>query len=239
MIADQLDTILFVVFGIPGAGKTTIAKHVVQKLTPNTATTVDNDTEESATIPQNNDVLNLDLDDCVPEWMRLNFAQGIYPTLQQRNQFAVSCCDYVNESIQQFTESSITDGTSSSTSIAKQQKLIVIVSFSFVNDDLRINFRNHFPNSHWILIHTCEIEAQRRIQQRSNHFYKGKTPNHESDSNESVRQQSSTENNDWNFAHVTFPHIIVNGHHPIEETSSEIVELIRTTLRTSSTMNGD
>jgi AAA domain len=240
MVADHLNTMLFVVFVIPGAGKTTIAKHVVQKLSSSTTTTsVGNDSEDQSTtttIPQNYQVLDLDLDDCVPEWMRLNFEQGIYPNLQQRNEFALSCCDYVNESIQNFTQSSITNGT---TRKSVDQQILVIVSFSFVNDDLRINFRNRFPNSYWILIHTSEIEAQRRIQQRSNHFYKGKQPPLGADRNEPVRQQSLNDNNEWNFAPVTFPHTIVNGHNSIEETSSEVVEWIQTTLRTPATTNGD
>jgi thymidylate kinase len=251
MVADTHNTVLFVVFGIPGAGKTTIANHVVQKLLSATiASDSMNDgattTATSATeIPQNgfHGVLDLDLDDCVPEWMRLNFANGIYPTLQQRNEFALSCCNYVNKSIQKFKAvSSISNGTSSNM-IIDQLPLVIVVSFSFVNDDLRIHFRNQFPNSHWILIHTSEVEAQRRIQQRSNHFYKGKPPNRPSDSNdESVQQQSNTssgDNNEWNFAPVTFPHTVINGHHPIEETSSEIVELIRTTIRSASMANDD
>ena len=233
MVVDQLNTILFVVFGIPGAGKTTIAKHVVQNLST-TTTSVGNN--EEATIP-NYFVLDLDLDDCVPEWMRFNFAQGIYPTLQQRNQFALSCCDYVKESIHKFTESSVTNCSSPSAI----KPILVIVSFSFVNDDLRINFRNEFPNSHWILIHTNELEAQRRIEQRSDHFYKGKQPNNEADCTESIQHPStsSNDNSEWKFAPVTFPHTIVNGHNPIEETSSEITELIHATVRTSTTTNKD
>ena len=232
MVADDhtVRPILFVVFGIPGAGKTTIAKHVVQTLL--SSTPVDDDQEGAATTVSP-DVLDLDLDDCVPGWMRLNFAQGIYPTLQQRNQFAVSCCDYVNESIQQFTEANHNGHRD-----VGEQTLLVIVSFSFVNDDLRINFRQQFPNSYWILIHTSDKEAQRRIQLRDNHLYKGK-PQHPSDSvDSSACHQSSSDNNEWNFAPVTFPHAVVNGHNPIEQTSSEIVTLIQTNLQLSLTITG-
>ena len=234
---NQLHVILFVVFGIPGAGKTTIAKQVVKKLSSsNTGTSVDNNDNKTAsfatTLLKNYVLLDLDLDDCVPEWMRLNFAQGIYPTLQQRNEFAVSCCNYVNESIRAVKESSNPEGTST-------KPILVIVSFSFVNDDLRTNFRNEFPDSHWILINTSETEAQRRIEQRSNHFYKGKISNHDADCHESVGTRTGRDNNEWNFATVKFLHTIINGHQPIEETSSEIVAVIHTTIRKSSTMNGD
>lgn len=228
---------LFVVFGIPGAGKTTIAKHVVQTLLTSTTLV---DVEGTATTSQRHEqsVLDLDLDDCVPEWMRLNFDKGIYPTLQQRNQFAISCCDYVNESIQKFIQSKTCTFNITPPSVGQQ--ILVIVSFSFVNDDLRINFRQQFPNSYWILIHTSEVEAQRRIQQRSNHFYKGKPLHTESESSigSPHHHQISNDNNEWNFAPVTFPHTIVNGHNPIEQTSSEIVALIKTTLHMSPMING-
>ena len=234
MVADQLDSILFILFGIPGAGKTTIAKNVVQKLLTSTSNVIE--TGNDAKVQPKPFILDLDLDDCVPEWMRLNFAKGIYPTLQQRNQFSSSCCEYVNQSLRKFSQSNFATTISPSNSVDKQ--ILVIVSFSFVNDDLRINFRQQFPNSHWILIDTSEIEAQRRIRQRSDHFYKGK-PCQTLESDVPVHNQSSRDNNEWKFAPVAFPHTIVNGHNAIEETTSEIVELIQNTIQVSSSINDD
>jgi gluconate kinase len=125
------------------------------------------------------------------------------------------------------------------------EEILVVVSFSFVNDDLRINFRNQFPNSHWILINTTEVEAQRRIQQRSNHFYMGKPhaqlgneiPESKQRTSQNVTAVTDPDNNDWVFAPVTFSHTIVNGQNPIEVTSSEIIESILAMSKASSTCN--
>ena len=75
-----------IVFGRPGAGKTTVANAAVEKL----QTSNDNIT-----------CLGLDLDVCVPQWMRDNFANGIYPTLEERNRFANECCQYVTHELAQ------------------------------------------------------------------------------------------------------------------------------------------
>jgi gluconate kinase len=237
MVVDDLpyNPILFVVFGIPGAGKTTIAKHVVQKLLATSTANV-GDGDGAALAQLQHSILDLDLDDCVPEWMRLNFAQWSYPNLQQRNQFADSCCDYVNESIQKFIESTTNTITRGNPRQSVGQQLLVLVSFSFVNEDLRIHFRQQFQNSRWILIHTSEIEAQRRIEQRNNHFYKGKPKHHSTESIDAVCHPNSSDNHEWNFAPVTFPHTIINGHNPIEQTSYEIVALIRSIVPMSSSM---
>jgi energy-coupling factor transporter ATP-binding protein EcfA2 len=52
----------FVVFGRPGSGKSTIADAAAELLK-----------EEGRSI------LRVDLDECVPQWMRDNFSHGIYP----------------------------------------------------------------------------------------------------------------------------------------------------------------
>lgn len=49
--------------------------------------------------------------------------------------------------------------------------MIVIISFSFVNTDLRIAFRDAFPDAHWILIETSDDLAKERISKREGHFY--------------------------------------------------------------------
>jgi adenylate kinase family enzyme len=221
MIVDETSNpTIFVIFGIPGAGKTTIAKYVVQEmLTKNSA--LDGICLDRT---RQRKILHLDLDDCVPAWMRTNFAQGIYPTLEQRHEFAASCCTYVNESIQKKVSSSHYERR-------QQEQMIVLVSFSFVNEDLRRNFRQHFPNSYWILIDTCEEEAQRRIRLRAHHFYKGK-PHTDSMSNHGKPNSAvnDNDNNEWKFSPVIFPHAVVNGHKAIEVTSSEIVTLIERVL---------
>jgi gluconate kinase len=192
--AMKKDPIVLVIFGIPGAGKTTISRVVVQRL-------LTSDTERRPSI------IYVDLDDCVPEWMRDNFSKGLYPTVEQRHEFSISCCNYVDESICKAT---VTSG-----------RLGIIISFSFVNEDMREHFRLHYPNSYWVLIHTTEEEAQRRIEQRLGHFYKGKVT-----SIHHPRDASRHDNNEWNFAPVTFPHTIVNGCNPIEENAYEIAKLV-------------
>jgi gluconate kinase len=189
---------IFVIFGIPGSGKSTVADRVVELLA-------------SQTEPQIRPMA-LDLDSCVPEWMRENFARGIYPTLKQREEFAVSCCDYVDKSL---------------SDTAKQQpdntRIVAIVSFSFVNRDLRDGFRNRFPDSQWILMQTSEEEAQRRIESRAGHFYKGKPASRD----QAPKDTSTTDNSDWDFAPVTFPHAILDGMKPVDENAAQVVQLIQ------------
>jgi gluconate kinase len=153
----------------------------------------------------------LDLDSCVPEWMRENFARGIYPTLKQREEFTVSCCDYVAKSL---------------SDTAKQEPdtpMVAIVSFSFVNRDLRDGFRNRFPDTKWILMQTSEEEAQRRIESRAGHFYKGKQASRD----QASKDRSTTDNSDWDFAPLTFPHAILDGMKPVDENAAQVVQLIR------------
>lgn len=193
------DPLIFVVFGIPGAGKTTIAKSVAQ----------------TSSVGDSLAILSLDLDDCIPQWMRDNFAVGMYPTLAQREDFAKTCCDYVDDSILRHAPFANT----------KRQQILV-VSFSFVNQDLRVHFRQHFPSAHWILIDTTEEEAQRRMAQRTDHFYKGKTAVLLRDES----QESIPTTNEWNFDTVTFPHTVLNGQSPIEENASKIVAMMQTAV---------
>ena len=65
-----------IIFGRPGAGKSTIADRLV-------------------THPDADGAYNVDLDVCVPQWMRDNFAKGVYPTLAERQAFASDAADYV------------------------------------------------------------------------------------------------------------------------------------------------
>eukprot|EP00420_Gonyaulax_spinifera_P001694 CAMPEP_0197930110 /NCGR_PEP_ID=MMETSP1439-20131203/104944_1 /TAXON_ID=66791 /ORGANISM="Gonyaulax spinifera, Strain CCMP409" /LENGTH=110 /DNA_ID=CAMNT_0043552787 /DNA_START=21 /DNA_END=349 /DNA_ORIENTATION=- len=99
--------------------------------------------------------MRLDLDVCVPEWMRENFKQGIYPTLEQRATFAGEAAGHV--------ESRIAESEST--------PRLVVISFSFVNDDLRAVFRTRFPAAQWFLMDTAEEDAEQRIAARQGHFY--------------------------------------------------------------------
>ena len=64
-----------IIFGRPGAGKSTIAERLIAHPDAN--------------------AYNVDLDVCVPQWMRDNFAKGVYPTLAERQAFASDAADYV------------------------------------------------------------------------------------------------------------------------------------------------
>ncbi len=77
-------TTMVVIFGRAGAGKSTVANAAIDLL-------------------QNESLycLGLDLDDCVPQWMRDNFGKGIYPTLKERQDFATSACDHVHTKLQE------------------------------------------------------------------------------------------------------------------------------------------
>ena len=175
---------MVIVFGPPGAGKSTIADRA----------------SDLATQP----LQALDLDVCVPQWMKDNFAQGIYPTLEQRIEFAQQASDYVL--LQQQTERPC------------------LISFSFVNTDLRDVFRKAFPEAQWALVDVPETELQRRIQEREGHFYKGKQQ-----STEETIQPKDHDNSDWEFAPVTFPHTVLNGLRPIDENAQVVLSLLEQT----------
>lgn len=211
---------MVVVFGPPGAGKTTIAQAALE-------------------VWQSDDtslLLGLDLDVCVPEWMKDNFAQGIYPTLSQRQEFAKDCCDHVQKAFHHAQEESETDTTPKAAAAA-------IVSFSFVNTDLRDVFRERFPQAHWVLVDVTDEEATRRIQQRENHFYKGAQQNAVGGSKDdseginpgglevdSARENDAEENSEWNFAPVTFEHTILDGTLPVKENAQRVAHILQTIL---------
>ena len=134
--------------------------------------------------------------------MRDNFAKGQYPTLEERIDFAMSACNYVETSL----IAASVDGA--------------VVSFSFVNTDLRDIFRERFPAAHWYLMDTSEQDAADRILQREGHFYKGKQvvdvdekqPSEKQNSQEeSAPKRPQSDNTDWDFAPVTFDHVVLDG----------------------------
>ena len=194
---------LIVVFGRPGAGKTTIA---------------------TAAIKQLNKSYGLDLDVCVPDWMKANFAKSIYPTLEERKVFALDCCEYVEKEINNIIQKK-----------SDENMITVIISFSFVNTDLRDIFRSHFQKAKWVLVDTTEEEAAIRIQTRKDHFYKGDTSKQSIDelsskdtteeSTERNGSKTDIDNSDWHFAPVTFPHVILDGNAPITENAEKLIQI--------------
>jgi len=203
---------IVVVFGRAGAGKTTVADAAIEMLS-----------KENESLG----CVGLDLDVCVPQEMRTNFSSGIYPTLKERQEFAVSACDYVDKKL--LEHSALQD---------RDQNFVAIVSFSFVNTDLRDIFRSRFPNAMWALVDTTESEADERIKKRENHFYKGAPP--QTGSKETEMEESSLDNSEWNFAPVTFPHTMLPGNESIKVNAQRVADLIKTKIdgqHTSSSKN--
>lgn len=198
---------MVIVFGRPGAGKTTVATAAVEKF-------------KAIDDSKNVVCLKLDLDACVPQWMKDNFLNGIYPTLRQRQEFARDCCNYVRNELNQIRKNC-------SVNVAS------IVSFSFVNTDLRDIYRTSFPDASWVLMDTSEDEATRRIRAREDHFYKGNTSSDGTSSDlESVQEGEGgvhdVDNSEWNFAPVTFPHVSLDGNQPIDENAEKVLGILLT-----------
>uniref|UniRef100_A0A7S2K7C5 Uncharacterized protein n=1 Tax=Leptocylindrus danicus TaxID=163516 RepID=A0A7S2K7C5_9STRA len=191
---------IVVVFGRPGAGKTTIAEAADKLLKDK------HNVEE---------IITLDLDVCIPQWMKDNFTNGIYPTLAQRDQFAGEACDYVHDQIKTRTPKG------------------AIISFSFVNNDLRNVFRSRFTGAHWMLVDTSAKEAEERIKRRNpEHFYKGAAasidePKSANDGTPSVKDQDNCE---WKFDDVDFKHTILNGLSSIESNAALVTDAILSML---------
>lgn len=188
---------IVICFGRPGAGKTTILNKALELFQF-----------------ENHAVKSIDLDVCIPQDMKENFAKGIYPTLKQREIFAHKACEYVQEK-----RNSNNDVNTP-----------MMISFSFVNTDLRSIFMSTFPEAIWVLIDVSEVTAQKRIDSRQGHFYKGKskgTTEEEDDDSKRILK----DNTEWEFAPVDFDHICLDGLKPIEENAQHLVSLVLSTCK--------
>mmetsp|Transcript_26611 Transcript_26611/g.25480 ORF Transcript_26611/g.25480 Transcript_26611/m.25480 type:complete len:244 (-) Transcript_26611:252-983(-) len=204
------ECVIVIIFGRPGAGKSTIANE--------TKINFHDERQEN-----NNELLslllNLDLDICIPTWMKENFGKGIYPTLSERHDFAIHACNYVEKEIQRSKQAQNNNNPSLS--------LFALLSFSFVNNDLREVFRTRFPNAIWMLLDVMDQTAQERIETRSGHFYNGnnkktKTSSKEPKNHSKELVSKKSDNSEWEFAPVLFPHIILNGSSSVK-VNAEIV----------------
>lgn len=216
---------MIIIFGKPGSGKTSIANAAVNIINESSEChnndNVEYTADELKTHPPPS-CISLDLDICIPTWMRDNFSKGIYPTPAQRAVFAESACEYVEAEVQ-----------AARASVMKDTSLHVLIAFSFVNTDLRDTFRSRFPNATWALIDVTDELAQDRIDRRVNHFYKG-TPGvvrleqkGAVDADE-TELSKCTEGNDseWNFAPVNFDHIALDGRHSIELNARRVADTL-------------
>jgi len=224
-----------IIFGRPGSGKTTLAKAVIE----HSEFVLSNESTEYTLQKQHHisksehtnfalkdsskertvRFLHLDLDCCIPKWMKENFSKGIYPTLEQRLQFASDGAEYVKNEIRDIFSSF--------------RPNLALISFSFVNSDLRESFIESFqqefsvPNEnqnekissilHWILMDTSVKECNGRILKREGHFY-------ENQNNEFIAKEIESE---WIFAPVTFEHLRLDGQLPIQYNASVVFNHIQ------------
>ena len=217
---------MIVLFGRAGAGKTTIAKVVIKMIQYN------NDSHNS--------IIHHDLDDYIPDWMKTNFIKGIYPTVSQRALFIEGACDRI---------SLVKDHPVNVTAAAAAtESSVVVVSFSFVNDDIRIIYRRRFPNAIWILVDVNDDLASERILMRRGHFYKrvceieggdeysnanAETKNDDDDDDDDNDDDDDDDDDDdgrkedeWDFQEVPFDHVILNGEESVEVNARRVVDLI-------------
>lgn len=134
--------------------------------------------------------------------MKESFGRGIYPSSEERVEFITRSCDYVDRLM-----ATMSDETTA-----------VLVSFSFVNSDMRDVFRSRFPHSRWILVNTSSDFAAQRIASRKGHFYKGPRP----------ASINHTEPSEWEFSDVDFDHFVLDGEGSVFENSIKVLELIAT-----------
>jgi hypothetical protein len=103
-----------------------------------------------------------------------------------------------------------------------------IVSFSFVNNDMRCIFREKFPSSKWILLDTSDEIVSLRISQRKGHFYDGEVV----DKMKNIHMYNTykVDNLESNFEAIDYDHFIINGEDPIEFNVNKILKINRIKL---------
>ena len=150
----------------------------------------------------------IDLDNCITDLMKENFSKGIYPTVKEREAFINSCCKYTRTEYDKFAN--------------HENFNVLLVTFSFVNIDMRIIYRNFFPNSKWVLVDTDESEASQRIKLRKDHFYDNTVDK------KKIEGEDCT--NDWNFDPVDFEHKHLDGRSSVDSNAQEIANFIASSL---------
>ena len=160
-------------------------------------------------------------------YLQDNFAKGVYPTLAERTAFISNACDYVSHKINSAQNENQPDN----------KALVPIISFSFVNTDLRVEFRKRFPHSVWILVDTSEELAEERILSREDHFYKGSggSTQHEEGGLATTKTVESSDaddkdNSEWEFKPVDFPHVVLDGNDEVVANAEKIVDVIQNQL---------
>jgi hypothetical protein len=106
---------------------------------------------------------------------------------------------------------------------------------------MRVEFRNRFPHSEWILIDTSKDLAEERILSREDHFYKGSGSSsadgeqnvEEDDPATKAKGSSDTpdeDNSEWEFKPVDYPHVILDGNDEVATNAQKIADVIQNQL---------
>merc|ERR1711933_117052 len=115
---------MIVLFGKGGAGKNTISNAALSLI-------------QRDEIFSSSKVINIDLDICIPSWMKINFIE--------------TACSHVQLQIYKMKSQS------------QSSIIFVIITFSFINDDIRYIFRQKFPYAIWVLVDVSEELSQERM----------------------------------------------------------------------------
>lgn len=150
--------------------------------------------------------------------------------------FISNACDYVTDNINNVHSNNQSDDDSN-------RSLLVIVSFSFVNTEMRVEYRKRFPTSSWILVDTTKDLAEERILSREGHFYKGSGGGSNADNvnggedsdptTETKVKENDLDNSEWDFQAVDFPHIALDGSHDVDTNAKKVIDSIQSLLSTS------
>ena len=169
--------------------------------------------------------------------MKDNFRKGVYLDHDQRVRFAADACNHV--------DGLIWDATTTTSLTSKAARIVVLVSFSFINTNLHDRVREGYNNKdnesqkktclHWILLDTNVAESNCRIESWEGHFYETvneQTTNATTTATENNEEETKNKEcgSEWVFAPVTFDHLVVDGLARAEENAVSIVAHIRERL---------